>query len=107
MPDSAHPLVTRFTAAINAGDKDGLSALLADGASMSDDGRDRDLNSWLDREMFPTHGRITIESVTSPDGLELLAEVSNDTWGAMRTTWKFFVDKGRITGGRVRNPHTP
>jgi hypothetical protein len=96
MPDSADPVVTRFVDAVNAGDKDGLSALLADGASMSDDGSDRDLDTWLDREMFSTHGRITIESVTSSDGRSLIAEVTNDTWGAMRTTWKFFVDNDKI-----------
>ena len=97
MPDAANPLVIQFADAINAGDKDGVHALLADGASMSDDGSDRDLDSWLEREMFSTHGRIKIESVTSPDGLSLLAEVTNDTWGAMRTTWKFFVDDNKIT----------
>ena len=97
MPEAANPLVTQFVAAINAGDKAGLYALLADGASMSDDGSDRDLDTWLDREMFSTHGRMTIESVSSPDGLSLIAEVSNDTWGAMRTTWKFFADNKKIT----------
>jgi hypothetical protein len=97
MPDSANPLVNQFVAAINSGDKDGLSALLADGATMSDDGSDRKLDSWLDREMFTTHGRIKIESSTSADGLSLIAEVTNDTWGAMRTTWKFFVDGDKIT----------
>lgn len=97
MSDSANPLVTRFADAINSGDRAGLYALLADGASMSDDGRDRDLDAWLDREMFTTHGRIKIESVTSPDGLSLIAEVTNDTWGAMRTSWKFFVDGEKIT----------
>ncbi|HEY4020872.1 MAG TPA: nuclear transport factor 2 family protein [Pseudonocardiaceae bacterium] len=95
MPDSANPLVTQFVDAINAGDKDGLSALLADGATMSDDGSDRDLDAWLDREMFSTNGRIEIES-SSGEGLSLIAQVTNDTWGAMRTTWKFFVDGDKI-----------
>ena len=97
MPDTADPLVTRFVDAINAGDKDGLSALLAKGATMSDDGRDHDLDGWLDREMFSTHGRISIESVTSSEGRSLIAEVVNDTWGAMRTQWRFFVDGDKIT----------
>jgi hypothetical protein len=97
MPDSANPVVTRFVDAVNAGDKDGLYALLADGATMSDDGSDRDLDAWLDREMFSTNGRIEIESTTSADGLSLLAQVTNDTWGAMRTRWKFFVDGDKIT----------
>ena len=96
MPDSPDPLVTAFADAINAGDRDRVHALLADGATMSDDGSDRDLDTWLDREMFSTHGRMKIESVTSPDGLSLLAEVTNDTWGAMRTRWKFFVDNNKI-----------
>jgi hypothetical protein len=97
VPDAPDPVVTAFADAINAGDRNAVHALLADGASMSDDGRDRDLGTWLDREMFSTHGRIEIESVTSPDGLSLLAEVTNDTWGAMRTRWKFFVDNDKIT----------
>jgi hypothetical protein len=97
MPDSADPLVARFVTAVNAGDNEGLHALLAEGASMSDEGSDRDLDAWLDREMFATNGRIEIESVTSPDGRSLIAEVTNDTWGAMRTVWKFFVSDEKIT----------
>lgn len=96
MPDSANAVVDKFVTAINAGDRDAVLALFADGASMSDDGNDRNLAAWLDREMFSTNGRIEIESA-SADGLSLIAGVTNDTWGAMRTTWQFFVDGDKIT----------
>ncbi|HEV3358466.1 MAG TPA: nuclear transport factor 2 family protein [Pseudonocardiaceae bacterium] len=96
MPESANAVVEEFVTAINAGDKDTVLALFADGASMSDDGSERNLAAWLDREMFTTNGRIEIES-SSDDGLSLIAGVTNDTWGTMRTRWQFFVDGDKIT----------
>jgi hypothetical protein len=40
------PAVRELIAAINAGDRTAFFAALADGATMSDDGQDRDLASW-------------------------------------------------------------
>jgi hypothetical protein len=96
MPESANAVVEEFVTAINAGERDTVLALFADGATMSDDGSERNLAAWLDREMFDTNGRIEIES-SSADGLSLIAGVTNDTWGAMRTRWQFFVDGDKIT----------
>lgn len=90
------PAVRAFVTAINAGDQDAFRAALAPDATMSDDGTDRDLADWTDREIFSSRGRMNVQSETG-DGLGLVAEFSNDTWGTMRTAWRFTVDGGRIT----------
>jgi hypothetical protein len=92
----ADPVVRRFVAAVNAGDRDAFFALLAPGATMSDDGSDRDLEAWVDREIFSADGRMQVESQSS-DGRSLAVTYSNSTWGAMNTRWAFVVDGDRIT----------
>jgi ketosteroid isomerase-like protein len=82
--------------AINAGDRDAFFALLTDDATMSDDGSERDLGEWVDREIFGPNGRMEVESATD-GGRSLIASFRNDTWGAMRTTWSFTVDGDRIS----------
>ena len=91
-----HPVVRAFAAAINAGDRAAFDALLAPGATMSDDGNLRDLNQWVDKEIFSADGRMDVESETA-GGLELIATFTNSTWGAMRTRWRFTVADGKIT----------
>jgi hypothetical protein len=44
------PAVRAFVAAGNAGDREAFYATLAPGATMSDDGTERDLDEWVDRE---------------------------------------------------------
>jgi ketosteroid isomerase-like protein len=90
------PTVRALVAAINAGDRDAFFALLAPEATMTDDGTERDLTEWVDREIFAANGRMQVES-QSDDGRSLVAQNSNDTWGAMRTTWAFTVEGGRIS----------
>jgi hypothetical protein len=90
------PTVRAFVAAINEGDRDAFFALLAPGATMSDDGRERDLEEWVDREIFSANGRMEVES-ESDDGRSLLASYSNSTWGAMRTRWTFSIEGGKVT----------
>ncbi|MGH3415648.1 MAG: nuclear transport factor 2 family protein [Actinocrinis sp.] len=91
-----HPTVRALADAINAGDRGAFLALLAPDATMSDDGTDRDLEPWIDREIFTQHGRMDVES-ESAGGLSLIAAFRNDRWGAMRTTWTFILtDDGRI-----------
>ncbi|MBB1255841.1 nuclear transport factor 2 family protein [Streptomyces alkaliterrae] len=92
----AHPTVAAFVDAINAGDRDGFYATLTPDATMADDGNDRDLDSWVDKEIFQSDGRMDVES-TSPDGLSLTARYSNSTWGAMRTAWSFTISGDRIS----------
>ena len=82
--------------AINTGDRAGFFAAMAPDATMSDDGTDRKLEEWADREIFTVNGHLTIESTTD-DGRRLLARYRNDTWGEMRTRWQFTVENGKVT----------
>ena len=90
--DVADPAVQALIAAINARDR----AALTPGATMSDDGTDRDLASWADREIFTVHGHMEVES-TADGGRSLIAAFRNDTWGDMRTRWAFTITGGKIT----------
>ena len=56
--DVTDPAVQALIAAINAGDREAFFGALAPGATMSDDGTDRDLASWADREIFTVHGHM-------------------------------------------------
>jgi hypothetical protein len=58
----ADAVVRAFVAAVNAGDRDAFCALLAPGATMSDDGSERNLEEWVDREIFSSNGRMAVES---------------------------------------------
>jgi hypothetical protein len=90
------PVVRAFVAAVNAGDRDAFFALLTPGATMSDDGSERDLEEWVDREIFSSNGRMEVES-ESEDGRSLIANYTNSTWGAMRTSWMFIVDGDKVS----------
>ncbi|MFJ6304393.1 nuclear transport factor 2 family protein [Streptomyces althioticus] len=91
------PAVRAFVTAVNSHDREGFRALLAPGATMADDGTERDLADWTDREIFSSRGHMEVEN-ESDGGRRLLARYSNDTYGEMRTTWSFTVDdEGRIT----------
>ncbi|MFJ4790658.1 nuclear transport factor 2 family protein [Streptomyces sp. NPDC088794] len=91
------PTVRAFVTAVNAHDRDGFVALLAPGATMADDGSDRDLDEWIDREIFSSNGHLDVDN-ESQGGRALLANYRNDTWGEMRTRWSFTVeDDGRIS----------
>ena len=90
------PAVAAFVTAVNAGDKEAFFATLTDDATMSDDGTDRDLAVWAEREIFSSNGHMDIEDV-SPDGRTLTATYSNGTWGSMRTRWAFTVTDERIS----------
>jgi hypothetical protein len=90
------PVVRAFVAAVNAGDREAFFALLAPGATMSDDGSERNLEEWVDREIFSSDGRMEVES-ESDDGRSLIVTYTNSTWGAMRTAWKFIVEGDKIS----------
>ncbi|MFD5816916.1 nuclear transport factor 2 family protein [Streptomyces sp. NPDC059618] len=87
------PAVRAFVAAVNAHDQAAFEALLAPGATMADDGSDRDLRDWTDREIFSSRGHMDIDSESS-GGRSLLVRYRNDTWGEMKTRWTFTVDDG-------------
>jgi hypothetical protein len=90
------PTVRSVVQAINAGDRAAFLAAFTDGATMSDDGSDRDFHDWIDREIFTAGGHMEVES-ESDDGRSLIARYRNDTYGEMRTTWRFVIDGGRIS----------
>jgi hypothetical protein len=88
--------VTGPHAAVNAHDLEAFRELLAPDATMADDGDDRDLDQWIDREIFSSNGHMEVEN-ESNGGRALIARYRNDTWGEMRTRWDFTVDEdGRI-----------
>jgi hypothetical protein len=90
------PAVQAAIAAINAGDRAAFFAALAPGATMSDDGTDRDVASWADREIFTAGGHLEVVSA-SDGGRSLIAAYRNDTWGEMRTRWAFTITDGKIS----------
>ncbi|MEU3406712.1 nuclear transport factor 2 family protein [Streptomyces sp. NPDC006670] len=90
------PAVRAFVTAVNAGDRQAFRAALTPGATMSDDGSDRDVDDWADREIFSSDGHMDVES-ESDGGRSLVADYRNDTWGAMRTAWRFSVEDGRVS----------
>ncbi|GHE58434.1 hypothetical protein GCM10018785_29580 [Streptomyces longispororuber] len=92
----ADPAVRDFVTALNGGDRSGLHRVLAPGATMSDDGSDRNLQEWLEREVLSSGGHMDVES-ESDDGRTLIARYRNDTWGEMRTRWRFTVAEGKVT----------
>jgi hypothetical protein len=93
--DLADPVVRSFVGAVNAGDRDAFFALLTPRATMSDDGSERDLEDWVDREIFSSGGRMQVES-QSNDGSSLVVNYTNSTWGAMRTAWRFVVEGDKV-----------
>jgi hypothetical protein len=92
----ANPVVRAMVEAINAGDRDAFFALLTADATMSDDGSERDLTEWVDREIFSSEGRMEVES-ESDDGLSLIATFTNSKYGAMRVYWNVILDGERIS----------
>jgi hypothetical protein len=93
--DLADAVVRRFVEAVNAGDRETFFDLLTDDATMSDDGSERDLEEWVDHEIFSSEGRMEVES-QSDDGRSLIVNYTNSTWGSMRTAWKFVVEGDRV-----------
>ncbi|MFK8912602.1 nuclear transport factor 2 family protein [Streptomyces sp. YS-3] len=89
------PAVRAFVTALNAGDRAAFQAALAPGATMSDDGSDRDVADWTEREVFSSNGQMDVEA-ESDGGRSLVASYRNDTWGEMRTAWRFDVQDGKV-----------
>ncbi|MFG2294867.1 nuclear transport factor 2 family protein [Streptomyces sp. NPDC048603] len=91
------PTVAAFVKAVNAHDKEAFLKVLAADATMSDDGSDRDLQEWIDKEIFDTGGHMDVQK-ESDGGHTLVVNYRNDTWGEMRTRWRFVISPG---GGRI------
>ncbi|MGW0764700.1 nuclear transport factor 2 family protein [Streptomyces sp. NPDC002671] len=91
------PAVRAFVSAVNDHDRARFKALLTADATMADDGADRDLDEWIDREIFASNGHMEVDKELK-GGRALVAHYRNDAWGEMRTRWSFTVeDDGRIS----------
>ncbi|MER5867189.1 nuclear transport factor 2 family protein [Kitasatospora sp. NPDC002040] len=90
------PAVRTLLTALNANDRAAFQAALTPDATMSDDGSDRDLDQWTEREIFSSHGRIEVQS-EKDGGRAVIADYRNDTWGEMRTAWRFTVADGKVS----------
>ena len=96
MTDSiGDPAVRAFIDALNAGDRTAFQAALTPDATMSDDGTDRDLTAWTEKEIFSSQGHLEVETAED-EGRTFVANYSNSTWGAMRTRWRFTVRDGKV-----------
>lgn len=95
-PPQLDPVVSKFVDAVNAGDQNAFYDVPTEDVAMSDDGSDRDVANWVSSEIFGTNGRMDVESVTD-GGRALVAQFTNDRWGAMRTAWRFTVDGDKIS----------
>ncbi|MFJ3789733.1 nuclear transport factor 2 family protein [Kitasatospora sp. NPDC090091] len=91
-----NPAVRAFVTALNAGDRTAFFDALTPDVTMSDDGSDRNVADWTDREIFSSSGHLDVQS-ESQNGHALVANYRNDTWGEMRTAWRFTVDGGKIS----------
>lgn len=91
----SEPAVRDFVTAVNAQDRAAFRAALVPGATMSDDGTERDLDEWTEREIFTAHGHMDVDS-ESNRGRSLRVRYRNDAWGEMRTKWDFIVAEGKI-----------
>jgi hypothetical protein len=91
----ADSVVRKLVETVNAGDRDAFFALLTPDATMSDDGSERDLEEWVDREIFGAEGRMEVES-QSDNGRSLIVNVTNSTYGSMRTHWEFSVEGDKV-----------
>ncbi|MFD3946411.1 nuclear transport factor 2 family protein [Streptomyces sp. NPDC058579] len=89
------PAVRAFVAALNANDQQAFQAALTPDATMSDDGSDRDIAEWTEKEIFSSNGHMAVES-QKDEGRTLVANYRNDTWGEMRTAWRFDVVGGKV-----------
>lgn len=92
-----NPAVRALVEAVNRGDRDAFLALLTPDAELTDDGTTRDLEEWIDREIFTSNGHMDVHRQNG-DGTDLTVRYRNDTWGEMNTRWHFTVtDDGRIS----------
>ncbi|MFJ7218337.1 nuclear transport factor 2 family protein [Amycolatopsis sp. NPDC098790] len=89
------PAVRAFVDALNSGDRTAFRAALTSDATMSDDGTDRDLAEWTEKEIFSSQGHLEVETAQD-EGRRFVANYSNSTWGAMRTRWAFTVRDGKV-----------
>ena len=90
------PAVRAFVIAVNAGDRAAFDAALTPSATMSEEGSDRDVRQWAEQEIFTSTGHMDVQREDDA-GLSLVVDFRNDTWGAMRTAWRFDTAGGKVS----------
>ena len=94
--DLTSSVVAKLVTAINNGDRAAFLAQLTPDATLTDDGTERELSDWIDREIFTVNGHMTVER-EEDQGLRLYARYRNNTWGAMSTVWRFQLSGDKIS----------
>ncbi|MFD6891401.1 nuclear transport factor 2 family protein [Streptomyces sp. NPDC059957] len=95
-PDQlSDPAVRAFVDAVNENDRVAFQAALTADATMADDGSERDITGWADKEIFAANGHMTVEK-QDDEGRSLIVSFRNDIWGEMRTAWRFTVAPGGL-----------
>jgi hypothetical protein len=94
--DLSNSVVAKLVTAINAGNRVAFLAQLSPDATLTDDGTERTVGDWIDREIFTVNGHMTVDR-EEDHGLRLYARYRNDTWGAMSTVWRFELSGGKIS----------
>jgi hypothetical protein len=94
--DLSNSVVANLVTAINTGDRAAFLAQLTPDATLSDDGTERNVGEWVDREIFTVNGHMTVDREEN-HGLLLYARYRNDTWGAMSTVWRFQLSGDKIS----------
>ncbi|MFC4376385.1 nuclear transport factor 2 family protein [Nocardia halotolerans] len=90
------PVVEVFVDALNAQDADRFYGVLAEDATMSDNGVEHNIAPWADAEIFSSNGHLEVDTVEQ-DGLAFAADFTNSRGGSLPTTWRFVVDNGLIS----------
>ena len=94
--DLSNSVVAKLVTAINDGNRAAFLAQLTPDATLTDDGTERTVGDWIDREIFTVNGHMTVDR-EEDHGLRLYARYRNDTWGAMSTVWRFHLSGGKIS----------
>jgi hypothetical protein len=94
--DLSNSVVARLVTAINDGNRAAFLAHLTPDATLTDDGTERTVGDWIDREIFTVNGHMTVDR-EEDHGLRLYARYRNDTWGAMSTVWRFQLSGDKIS----------
>ncbi|MBS1581894.1 MAG: nuclear transport factor 2 family protein [Bacteroidetes bacterium] len=92
-----HPVVKAAIDALNAHDKAAWNALLAPGATFSDDGREGSLAHFTEGAFGKGREHFTSVDRVEHGGLHVYGHYRSETWGTFTTFFKFQVDDGRIT----------
>jgi hypothetical protein len=90
-----HPVASRLLASIDAHDREGIAAVFAKGAALTDDGQSFALMAWVDAELLDSHGRLAVRE-SADDGLILIGDFRSNRW-SLKTRWRITLSGDRIS----------